>query len=43
MELMEGGNLEEYLNKMPMKTEVNIQNMRSIIRQITRALAYLHE
>ena len=24
MELMEGGNLEEYLNKMPMKTEVNI-------------------
>lgn len=42
MELMGCGNLEEYLSTKPLKREANIQNVRNIIRQLVKALAYLH-
>lgn len=42
IELMDGGNLEEYLGNCPLKREANIQKVRDIMRQITCALAYLH-
>ena len=34
MELMEGGNLQQYLDQMPKKREVNIQRVRDIATQI---------
>lgn len=42
IELMEGGNLEEYLADMPYKREVSIQKVRDITRQIAKTLGYLH-
>ena len=43
MELMGCGNLEEYLSTKTLKRKANIQNVRNIIRQLVKALAYLHD
>ena len=42
IEMMDGGNLEQYLAEMPRKREVNIQKVREVAAQISSALAYLH-
>ena len=43
LELMEGGNAQEYIERLPQKKVTDIKTLRSFTKQIVDAVVYLHQ
>ena len=42
LELMAGGNVQEYMDSLPNKKIEDVNTLRSILKQIVEAVSYLH-